>query len=713
MEVTDHETGLTAGPVVGPPPPGQVTLVDGVTFMLSDLSGDVDSGHEQGLFHRDTRFLSRWHLEVDGYRLSPLTCQRSMPHSATFVTRRPPAPHLADSTLVVTRRRQVGDGMVEDICVANYGREAAAVDLRLVVDSDFAGLFEVKEGRVRARPAIRVDSAGNRLTLRHVAGEQVRALTVEADCGARAIGNELRWQLFVGAHEHQSVRVRVTLGIDDAEVAPRLPAEGAHRVAAPDARFAAWRAATPVISSGDPTLAHTLARSMDSLGALRIFHPDDPERTVIAAGAPWFMTLFGRDSLLTGWMMLPLDPMLALGTVRTLAELQGREVNPISEEQPGRILHEVRSGPAGEFVLGEGNAYYGSVDATPLFVMLVGELYRWGVPPARLDDLLPNVWAALDWMARFGDADGDGFLEYRRATTRGLRNQGWKDSFDGVNYRNGTLAEPPIALAEVQGYAYAAWLTGAQLAERIGERTRAAGYRARAAALRRAFAEQFWLPEHGHLAAALDGDKRPVDALVSNIGHCLWTGIVEPAHAGATAATLLTPRLFSGHGIRTLATDMGAYNPVSYHNGSVWPHDTAIAVSGLIRYGFLAEAHRVALGLLAAAGRLGGVLPELFCGFARTEFPDPVPFPTSCHPQAWAAAAPLLLMRALLRFDPDLPAGVVHCAPALPEGLLPLSLANLQLAGRPLALEVTDEGWELTGLSADIRLARSPAPLPG
>lgn len=701
---------LHHSPVLGGGPSANVTLLEGVTFCVCERSGDIEH-LEQGLYYRDTRFLSCWRLEVDGQRLGALDARAHTPWSATFVGRRPPSAHLADSALVVTRSRLVGNGMLEEITVTNHGREPAAVDLALTADSDFAGLFEVKEGRVRPRPAIRRSDGPGALALEYAAGSESRAVRVEGE-GAHVSGQTLRWQVVVSPQQTHSVIVRATLAVNGTEVTPRFLPGAAVEDSQPAERLAAWRAAAPAVSSADERLAPLLTRSVDSLGALRIFHPSDPDRTVVAAGAPWFMTLFGRDSLLTSWMMLPLDPDLALSTARTLAELQGREVDPLSEEQPGRILHEIRSGPQEEFSLGNHNIYYGSIDATPLFVMLIGELHRWGGDRDRIAELLPHVWRALLWIQTHGDLDGDGFLEYRRATDRGLRNQGWKDSYDSVNDRTGRLIEPPVAPVEAQGYAYAAWLAGARLADHFGEPERAATYRRHAAALRARFRARFWLPEHRHHAAALGPDKQPVDGLVSNVGHCLWTGIVEDDHAAALADHLTDPSMFSGFGVRTLASHMGAYNPVSYHNGSVWPHDTAIVAAGLMRYGFLAQAQQIIGGLLDAGARLGGVLPELFCGFDRSRFSSPVPYPTSCYPQAWAAAAPLLLLRSLLRFDPDVPSGVVHCAPAVPAQMLPLHVRGLQLAGHCVDVWVDTDGVQVAGLPPDITLVRQPAPLP-
>jgi glycogen debranching enzyme len=421
------------------------------------------------------------------------------------------------------------------------------------------------------------------------------------------------------------------------------------------------------------------------------------------------MTLFGRDSLLTAWMTLGLDPRLALNTLRTLARLQGVRVDALTEEEPGRILHEVRLGREATLALGGGATYYGTADATPLFVMLLAELDRWGaLPDADRPMLLAAADRAMAWILEYGDADRDGFVEYRRHTDRGLINQGWKDSFDGINHCDGHLANPPIALCEVQGYVYAAFQARAFLAEGGGDTVSAQQWRSRAARLKASFNLAFWMPEQQAFALALDGAKQQVDTVTSNMAHCLWTGIVDDDKATAVAAHLVDPRLNSGFGLRTLATDMNAYNPMSYHNGSVWPHDTAIAVAGLAEYGFVQEAQQIALGLIDASECFGGRLPELFCGFSRAEFPRPVPYPTSCSPQAWAAASSRMVLRSLLRFHPDIPHGQIQLSPIVPDRFLPIRMQNVPLAGTRMEFNIdVDGGVHVANLPAGVRLLRS------
>ncbi len=686
---------------------GDVTLVEGSSFCVCARSGDMRPDRPHGLLVRDTRFVSGWTLTVDDESPEPLGFLQHEPFGGTFVGRARPRGGLADSTLLVLRRRYVGDGMREDVVLRNLSGEAAAATVEVSVDADFADLFEVKEGRIRRRGELARRSGDGELVFDFHFRGATRATHVAA-AGARARPGTLSWTVVVPARGEWSTCVQVRPVLDGEEVPLRYPCGASVEHSAPAQRLESWRRESPAVATPYEPLQASLERSEEDLGALRIFDPDHPERAVVAAGAPWFMTVFGRDSLLSSWMTLLLDPSLAAGTLQTLARFQGARADRLTEEEPGRILHEMRFGIAANLSLGGGNVYYGSVDSTPLFVMLLGELRRWGLGREVVDQLLPHADRAIAWIEQHGDRDGDGFVEYERATDRGLRNQGWKDSWDGVNFASGRIAEPPIALCEVQGYVYAAYLARAYFAQEAGDEETAARLHERAAALKAAFNERFWLPDRGWFALALDGDKRPVDSLTSNIGHCLWTGIVDEDKAPQVAEHLLSPRMWSGWGVRTLASDMGAYNPMSYHNGSVWPHDSALVAAGLMRYGFVEHAQRIALGLLEASAHFDGRLPELFCGFDRSEFAVPIPYPTSCSPQAWAAAAPFLLLRTLLRLDPWVPHGRVWLAPALPSPVEALRVQGVPLAGARLDVEVDDGRWQLSGLPDGVALVREP-----
>ncbi|HZG93290.1 MAG TPA: glycogen debranching N-terminal domain-containing protein [Mycobacteriales bacterium] len=685
---------------------GTVTLVEESTFCLSGRSGDVRPGSAQGLFFLDTRLLSTLLLTVDGRSPEPLTVSLDQPFAATFVAQARAAGDGADSSLLVLRRRYVGRGMREDITLRNSRATAMRVRVHLAVDADFADLFAVKEARAARLGEHSTAPAGDGLLFGHDYGGVRRTVTVRFCGDATVDAGGAAWDVQVPPQGVWSACVHVEVTQEPVE--PLYRCGEPVGAAAPAVRHAAWQAGVPQIETDHDALRLAVATSLVDLGSLRLFETLTG-RTTIAAGAPWFMTLFGRDSLLTAYMSLIVSPELALGVLDTLAELQGAKVDPLTEEQPGRILHEVRYGQSSWTALAASNVYYGSADATALFVMLLGELDRWGLAPDAVQRLLPHADRALDWITRYGDRDGDGYVEYARHTESGLANQGWKDSWDGVPFADGRLAEPPIALCEVQGYVYAAYIARAFFAEEAGDADAAAHWRTRASDLKTAFNRDFWLPDRGYFALALDGEKRPVDALASNMGHCLWTGIVDVDKAPAVAAHLLSPEMFNGWGIRTLATSMASYNPLSYHCGSVWPHDNGIVVAGLMRYGFVREAHQVIDGILAAASAQGGRLPELFAGISRDDVPVPVPYPASCSPQAWSAATPLQFLRSLLRLDPWVPHGKIWVDPALPGSMRSLSVTRIPMAGQRLGVRSSPNGVDVSAVDG-IELIRAPRP---
>jgi glycogen debranching enzyme len=421
------------------------------------------------------------------------------------------------------------------------------------------------------------------------------------------------------------------------------------------------------------------------------------------------MTLFGRDSILTALMLLPFDPAVGLTTARVLARLQGTRDDDETEEQPGKIVHEARPSHDVSLAFDDAHLYYGSVDATLLFVLLVHELWLWGTPFDVLRPLLPHVDAALGWAAGPGDPDGDGYVEYQRRTPSGLANQGWKDSADAVRFADGRLARAPIAMCEVQGYVYAALVARSHFATENDDTELADQLRARAEALKAAFNRDFWLEEQGFFAMALDADKAPVDGLASNMGHCLWTGIVDEDKAPLVAKHLVSdPGLWCGWGVRTLAETVKGYNPISYHCGSVWPHDNAIAAAGLMRYGFVDEAHQVMEGMIAAAPFFDNRLPELFAGLSRSQFQFPVSYPTSCSPQAWAAAAPLLFLRTMLRFEPDIRNATLHLTPRVPEWIGALALEQVPLMGGHLSIRVEADHLDLRQVPDGLTVVHEP-----
>ncbi len=691
---------------------GVVTLVEGSSFCVSGLTGDIDPGSPQGLFFRDTRILSNWKLRVDGATPQPLTVLSDEPFHARFIARLPPRPGRSETDLLVERNRFVADGMREDVLLRNLGARSVTCRVSLAAAADFADLFEVKESRVRARGELSTSVAEDELRFSFTFGERRRGVRIAAEA-ADVHPHGIDFMVPLPPHSDWRVSLVVAPSIDGHEVPATFHVDDPLELSPPARRLQAWRRGSPRVITHHQGLRTTLEHSLEDLGALRIFDPRHPDEVAVAAGAPWFMALFGRDSLLSSYMALPLDQSLALGTLQTLARAQGSKVDAVTEEEPGRILHETRLGLDSSLALGGGSVYYGTVDATPLFVVLLGELARWGLGKEVVHDLLPHADRALAWIEEYGDRDGDGFVEYARATERGLVNQGWKDSGEGINFADGTLPEGPIALCEVQGYVYSAFVARSHFAYEAGDAPAATRWADKAAALRTQFNERFWLPDRGYFAIGLDGRKKPIDALASNMGHCLWSGIIDEDKAHSVAEQLLSPEMFSGWGVRTLATSMGAYNPMSYHNGSVWPHDNALLAAGLMRYGFVEAAQRIAVAVLEAAHAFGGRLPELFCGFDRREYPAPVPYPTSCSPQAWAAATPVQLVRTLLRVDPWMSRGQVWVSPAWPRRFGRLEVENLPLAGARVNLVVRDDWFEVKGLPPGVTLISEPRrPLP-
>ena len=689
---------------------GAVTLVEGQTFCISGRTGDINPDMPHGLFVLDTRVLSCLQLRVNGARLEPLTVDMLLPFSATFVGRVSPSAGKADSDVVVFRERSIGQGMRDQLSVTNYGSDDVDVVIELTVDVDFADLFEVKEHREIARTGITSVARAAGFTYRDTANGTGRTVAVDVEGGFELHRNTFVRTMTLTPRQTSEACLQVTTAMAGKRLPPRFGCSD-DADALPAQRLALWRAALPVVDTDHEGFDRALHQAGEDLGALRIFDPDHPDVPIVAAGAPWFMTVFGRDSLLTAYMCLIAEPRLAEGVLETLARFQGDEVNPGTEEEPGKILHEMRFGAAARPSLSSGEVYFGSIDATPLFVMLLGELRRWGLADETVDRLLPHADRALAWIEDFGDRDGDGYVEYGRQTERGLANQGWKDSWDGIRYMDGRFPTSPIALCEVQGYVYSAYLARAHFAQEQSDAATYQRYCAKAAELYERFNDDFWLDEHGWYALGLDADKRPIDALTSNMGHCLWTGIVDPEKAPLVVERLMSPKMFSGWGIRTLATSMIAFNPVSYHNGSVWPHDNALIAAGLMRYGFVDEAHRVIHAQLDVADAYHGRLPELFAGFVRGHPATPASYPTSCSPQAWAAAAPLLWLRTLLRLDPWIPHGEFRVDPALPSWLQRLEVRDIEMGGESVTVSVERGIVAVTGSGA-LRVEREArAPL--
>jgi glycogen debranching enzyme len=656
-----------------------VSVFDGSTFAVSDDRGDMERSEvTHGFFVADTRHVSCWRLFFDGRPLDLLSLADIDYFMAQFFLVPPRRALFSSPEMSIVRRRVVQGSWLEEFTVVNHRNDPLLAELRLEVDADFADLFEVKGGRIRDRPIIRKEE-GNELQLRYRSGDFVRETRISTDAEANISEDGFEVMLELNPREETTVGFKITPGgVQGAtgEIASSKESGASFERTRANLHegLGDWFAEAPRVETDWPLLSRVYRRSLSDLAALR-FYPDLLEgESLPAAGLPWFMTAFGRDSLITSYQALPFTPPLARATLRTMAAAQAREDDDFRDEEPGKILHEVRYGELTEKRELPYSPYYGSADSTPLFLILLDEMERWTGDRELVRQLEPNARAALEWIDRYGDRDGDGYVEYqRRNRETGLRNQCWKDSWNSIVFSDGRLAETPIATCEIQGYVFDAKRRCARLAEEVwGDPDLAHRLREQAERLRDRFERDFWLEERGHYALALDREKRPVDSLTSNIGHLLWSGIVEQGRAAATAKQLLSEELFSGWGVRTMASPETAYSPVAYHNGTVWPHDNSLIAHGLARYGFRAEAGRICTSLLEAATGFDESLPEVFAGYDIDLTRYPVEFPTACQPQAWAAAAPLLFIRTMLGMEPHDDRLVAD--PALPRGLERLEL---------------------------------------
>jgi glycogen debranching enzyme len=640
--------------------------------LLTDATGDIHSDPRGlGLYLADTRVLSAWSLRVNGARPTVLRSDTGGTDEGAIQLTNPevrrdvedkiePERVLERRSLAISRHRRLGQAFHERITIVNHAPHDERLTVDLVVDVDAADIFEVRgyhrPKRGELLPiAIRSDRAtfaykglDGLIRRTHVAAPAAE-VGAAPDDPTNSGAVRFRWRQPLKAAETMSLELVVwcdSTTSDDADPFPELPTiEPAPDTARPPL---GWNAHAASVDSDNELFDRLVERGFTDLNLLTC-RGSNPGERFIAAGVPWFATLFGRDALITAYEALPFRPEIAGAVLSILAARQAVRDDPWRDAQPGKILHEARDGEmarAGELPYA---AYFGSVDSTPLWLILLGETHDWTGDDELVERLWPNALAALSWIDTYGDSDSDGFVDYHRRSERGLVNQGWKDSGDGVRDRNGHMLEGPIAMAEVQGYVFDAKRRMAKLARRRGDEALAAKLEREAAELRERFEAAFWVDDLQIYAMAIGAGGRHGDAIASNMGHCLWSGIVSEEHAPAVVRHLTGPALDSGWGIRTLASGEPGFTPLGYHTGSVWPHDTAIAAAGLDRYGRTVEADDLARRLFEAALTFPDIrLPELFCGFARSEISVPVPYPVACTPQAWSAAAPLLLLRTML-----------------------------------------------------------------
>lgn len=672
-----------------------LSLVSAGTVVTSDPSGAFEEGTFHGVYRGDLRRLARYQLTVDG--VAPNVLRAGRRGAATLDTAMATSfNQYGDARGVLLRHREV-NGTVVDRYTLHRLVAGPPMRVAIALGTDLADLLSIKAsqtlhdvrplravgerrfiGRFPGTDAALEDDRAESDPEGFDAQPEVVAVEVHIDGPApRVVGEQLVWDADPAVGADWTLTLTIIPGAASPPDGPGATLETPARLE---------------VDGTDHRWGRAVAGAVADLSALRI--EADGQR-YLAAGAPWFIALFGRDALLTSFSSLALGTDSVLDTLEVLARWQGTRNDARSLEEPGRILHELRTGASGVFGLQPGEPYYGTADATPLFVFLLAEVSRWGGDPERVRALLPAARAAVTWCLEYGDTDGDGFVE-AVADPSGIENQGWKDSGDSMVHADGSPALPPIALAEVQAYVYGALVGLAELEEQLGVPASAGPLRLRAGALRERYVDAFWSEELGGLVLGLDADKRPLSVAASNMGHALWTGILDHEHAELVAQRVTAPDLFSSWGIRTLGAEERAYSPLAYHRGAIWPHDTAIIAHGLARVGARSSLQRVTEELLELTERFDYRLPELLGGTDRSSLPAPVPYPVACSPQAWSAAAPLLLLRALLGLEPDVPAGVIRLSPALAEGQQ-LSVTGLRIGSGEISITVGPEGVMVDG----------------
>jgi len=651
-------------------------ILDGCTFMYSDQAGDVEAHDAEGLFYQDVRHLSSWHVLVDGEPIEPLSSRRVDYYSARIVG--------GDERLAVRRDRFVSEGMHEDVVVQNLDAEARDVQVEVAYGSDFADVMEAQDGG-NGDGRLWADAKSRSVTLWHDREGYRRGTVVTFNRSGRVDGSRARFRLRLRPREAWSLCLDVTPIVDGTRRPPMLRCRAFHDHASKmPVSLDEWLAETPELVTEHDALSHTYRQSNLDLAALRV-RPDNVtiNWAMPGGGLPWFMTVFGRDSLIASYQALPFHADLAETALAALAELQATEWDNWRDAEPGKILHELRRGTLAALNEIPHTPYYGSHDSTLWWLIVLDEYERWTGDIGFVRRMEPHARAALAWLEGPADLDADGYLEYRKRSESevALDNQCWKDSHDSIRFADGRLAEPPIATCELQGYAYDARLRTARLLREVwGDEEEAQRLERDAAALKQRFDRDFWVTGRGHFALALDCGKNQVDSLTSNIGHLLFSGIVEERRAAATVRALLREDMFSEWGIRSMSERDAGYNPLSYHCGSVWPHDTAICADGMRRYGFVDEAARVGDALLDAAEAFNHQLPEVFAGFRRDGARVPVEYPGALKPQSWAAGAPLQLIRAVLGLDAV--GGKLRSTPFLPRAVERLRLRNVRVHGR-------------------------------
>jgi glycogen debranching enzyme len=672
-----------------------ITILEGSNFCISDQNGDF-TFTTSGLYAFDTRFLSRLELRINGERPLLLSAGRVEYYSAAFYLRNPLAGELLQDSISIARHRFVGEGMQDRLLIQNQSMEKVGFEVSVEFGNDFADIFAVKNfdfalgDPLKALPLpdlaeARYEEAENQFVLEDETFP-ARTQVIFSQPG-HAEANKMRYWIELEPRASWDLGIDVVPSLDQEVVGPKVAqrrfGEERERV---EASLTAWNLRVPKLRSTWDDMDHAYPRSVADLASLRL-RGGNGLGNLPAAGMPWFMTVFGRDTLITCLQTLMFGTELAHSALTVLAELQATEDDPSLDAEPGKIVHEIRRGKAAKNWFA---SYYGTIDATPLYLVLLSEVWRWTDDASLARQFKEPAMRALGWIDDWGDRDGDGFIEYGRRIETGLENQSWKDSWDSQRFSDGSLAQGPIAPVEAQGYVYDAKRRMAELAREVWrDRELAERLEREAEELRDRFDQAFWTDARGgYYVLALDGEKRQVDSLCSNVGHLLWSGIVKPDRVDQIVDRLMGPDLWSGWGVRTMSSADAGFNPLSYHNGTVWPHDNSLIAWGLARYARWQEAQRIIRRMLNAAGHFEYQLPEVFAGLPRAETPFPIAYPTAARPQAWAAGSPVLLLQILLGLQPD--RRQFHLRSIMPLEL-PAWVGSIRLTG----IRAFDKVWDV------------------
>jgi len=691
--------------------PAALILCHGSTFIVSDMKGEIAAESEQGVFARDTRFLSYYSVSANGEPWRLLTSAATNHFSARVHLTNPPFTtekgDVEAGTLELVISRAVGEGIHEDLDVTNYSGHPVELNLEIALRSDFADIFEVRTHRFVRRGHIETEwrKTSGELRVSYANGDFRRALIYRLlNCDTLPYYGNGRVSFVVALAAGKSWHTCAEYVLVSGDQA-RAPVYGClHREESHlDRLQAEWLARATRITTANEDIYRFWRQSLEDMGALRLHEEDYASNLwLAAAGVPWYVTVFGRDSLIASMQNMIVDPTFALGALRWLGELQATEADDWRDAQPGKIPHEIRFGELAHLRKIPHIPYYGTADATALYLIVLHEAWRWLGEIELLREYREIAVGCLDWIDRHGDLDGDGFQEYETRSPVGYENQGWKDASDAVVYPDGSQVRQPKALCELQGYVFDAWMRMAEVFDVLEEPERSAQLRGKAELLRARFEDRFWCEEIGSYVFGLDREKRQIKTVASNAGHCLWSGIASPERAARVVARLLEPDMWSGWGIRTLSAGNPAYHPFSYQRGSVWPHDNGMIALGFKRYGFGSQAARVARDLSEAASSFERYrIPELYGGVPRSATSFPVQYPGANAPQAWAAGSIFHCIQAILGLGADAPNGRLLVAPELPHWLPDIVLHGLKVGGARVDLRFWREGersrWEVLG----------------